>query len=214
MDWKFITHHLLSGYVPVMAALVLYFVVLYAIGKKQTVGHVIASFVFCLYLVGILTMTGICLKGSFSPRIVYIPFVDMIRGPKDTFLNVLMFIPMGFFLPVLYEKYDSIGKIALTGFFISLSIEIVQMFGYGATDINDLITNTVGACLGFCIYTIIYRIVPKSWIKKIRVEGPQCYFELLFFWIGSIMIMLTIQVHIFHAFFPAKMGTGEIQEWK
>ena len=214
MDWEFITHHLLSGYVPVMAALVLYFVVLYAIGKKQTVGHVIASFVFCLYLVGILTMTGICLKGSFSPRIVYIPFVDMIRGPKDTFLNLLLFIPMGLFLPVLYEKYDRIGKIAFTGFLISLSIEIVQMFGYGATDINDLITNTIGTCLGFCIYTVLYRIIPKSWIKQVQVEGAQGYLELSLFWIGSLLIMITIQLHIFYAFFSTGMAGGEIQEWK
>ncbi len=184
MDWEFITHHLLSGYVPVMAALVLYFAVLYAIGKKQTVGHVIASFVFCLYLVGILTMTGIYLKGSFSPRIVYIPFVDMIRGPKDTLLNVLLFIPMGFFLPVLYGKYNRICKIAFTGFLISLSIEIVQMFGYGATDINDLITNTVDACIGYCIFTVLFRVFPKTWVKQIRAEGSYCYFELLFFWIG------------------------------
>lgn len=101
-------------------------------------------------------MTGICLKGSFSPRIVYIPFVDMIKRPKDTVLNVILFVPMGIFLPALYGKYDKIGKIALTGFLISLSIIIVQMFGYGATDINDLITNTVGTCLGGCIYTLLH----------------------------------------------------------
>lgn len=214
MDWEFITHHMLSGYVPVMAALLLYYAVLYAIGKKQTVGHVIASFLFCLYLIGILAVTGICLKGSFSPRMVYIPFVDMIRGPKDTALNVILFVPMGIFLPVLYGKYDRIGKIALIGFLFSLSIEIVQMFGYGATDINDLITNTIGAGLGFCIYTVLHRFIPKSWIKEIRVEGSQCYYELLFFWFSSLLIMLTIQVCIFHAFFPAKMSGGEIQEWK
>lgn len=214
MAWEFITYHMLSGYVPAMAALVLYFVVLYVIGKKQTVGHVIASFVFCLYLIGILTVTGICLKGSFSPRIVYIPFADMIRGPKDTALNVILFVPMGIFLPALYGKYDRISKIALTGFLISLSVEIVQMFGYGATDINDLITNTIGTCLGGCIYTVLHRVIPKSWIKQIQVEGPQCYYELLFFWFGSLLIMLTIQIHIFHAFFPAQMGAGEIQEWK
>ena len=29
-----------------------------------------------------------------------------------------------------------------------MSIEIIQMFGMGITDINDLITNTGGACFG------------------------------------------------------------------
>lgn len=214
MDWGFITHHLMSGYIPMMVALVLYFVILHLAGNKQHIGHIIASFVFCLYLVGILTMTGVCLKGTFSPRIVFIPFVDMIRGPIDTTLNILLFVPLGLFLPFLYEKYDRIGRIALVGFLISLSIEIAQMFGFGATDINDLITNTLGACLGFGLYRLLYKAIPKSWIKGIRVEGPQCYFELLFFWIGSLVIMLTVQISIFHALFSTKATGGEIQEWK
>ncbi len=110
MDLEYITHHLISGYFPVVVALVLYFTFLHLVGKKQTIGHIVISFVFCLYLVGILIMTGICLKGSFSPRIVYIPFIDMIRGPVDTALNVLLFFPMCSFLPLLYEKYDTVGK--------------------------------------------------------------------------------------------------------
>ena len=214
MDWFFVAPHLISGYIPVAAALVLYFLVLHMSGKRQKMGHTILSFVFCLYLTGVLTVTGICLKGSFSPRIVYIPFVDMVRGPIDTALNVLMFVPMGFLLPLLYEKYNSIGRIALVGLLISLSIEIAQLFGHGATDINDLITNTVDACLGFGIYKLLYRVIPKSWIKQIRVDGAQCYYELLFFWIGSLLIMLTIQIQIFHAFFSTGMTGGETQEWK
>ena len=37
-----------------------------------------------------------------------------------------------------------------------------QMFGRGATDINDLITNTVGACLGFFIYQLLSKLVSKE----------------------------------------------------
>ncbi len=133
MAWEYITHHLISGYIPVMVVLMLYFILLHLGGKKQTIDHIVVSFVFCLYLVGILIMTGVCLKGSFSPRIVYIPFLDMIRGPVDTALNILLSVPMGIFLPILYEKYDTLGKVALIGFLISLSIEIAQMFGFGAS---------------------------------------------------------------------------------
>ena len=103
--------------------------------RKQKAGHIILAFIFCFYLTGILTITGVCLDGHFSPRIVYVPFIDMIRGPVDTALNVLLFIPMGIFLPMLYEKYDSVIKTALVGFSISVSIEIAQMFGKGTTDI-------------------------------------------------------------------------------
>lgn len=128
-------------------------------------------------------------------------------------LNIVLFIPLGFFLPLLYKKYDSLGKIALVGFLVSLSIEIAQMFGTGATDINDLITNTVGACLGFIICKWLYKAIPKPWIKQIQVDGAQCYYELLLFWIGALLIMLTVQVSSFHALFANKMIGGEIQEW-
>jgi len=197
-----------------VVGLAVYYIILRALGKKQTAGHIVASFVFCFYLIGILTMTGVCLKGSFSPRFVFIPFVDMLRGPVDTALNILLFVPLGVFLPLLYEKFDTIGKIALIGFLISLSVEIAQMFSTGATDINDLITNTAGACVGFGVNKLLYKAIPKSWIGQIQVKGTQCYYELVIFWVGSMLMMLTVQVDIFHALFPARMADGEMQEWK
>lgn len=201
MDLNFITPHLISGYIPVAAALILYHSALHAFGIKQAKGHVLLTFVFCFYLVGILTVTGICLKGSFSPRIVYIPFIDMIKGPKETILNIILFIPMGFFLPLLYEKHDGLKKTAIVGFLVSLSVEIAQLFGFGTTDINDLITNTFGACLGYGIYRLIKKAVPKQCIEKAKAKGSQCNFELPLFWFGSMIIMLTFQTSIFHALF-------------
>ena len=214
MDWEYIINHLLSGCVPMIPALVLYFIILHMIGKKQTKAHIVVSFVFCFYLLGVLTVTGICIRATFSPRFCFIPFVDMIKGPVNTVLNILMFTPLGFFLPLLYEKYDHIGKIALTAFLISLSIEIVQMFGFGATDINDLITNTVGACLGYKIYELLLSIFPKNRIEQIQVKGSQCYYELLIFWIGSLLIMLTVQVLVFHTFLATGISAAEMQVWK
>ena len=205
MDLEFITHHLVSGYIPVMGALATYFVLLYVIGKKQTKGHIILSFVFCFYLIGILAVTGIAIGGSFSPKIAYIPFVDMIRSPIFTILNILLFIPLGFFLPLLYKKYDRIGKIALVGLLVSLSVEIAQMFDFGTTDIDDLITNTLGTCLGFGLYKLWHRAIPKSRIKQIQVDGAQSYYELLFFWIGSLIIMLTVQIHIYQILFANRI---------
>ena len=110
MAFKFIAHHLISGCIPMTAAWILYSVILCLFGKKRGAGHMIASFVFCMYLIGVLTVTGICIRRSFSPRIVYIPFVDMIRGPVDTALNILLFVPLGLFLPMLYKSFDRIGK--------------------------------------------------------------------------------------------------------
>lgn len=201
MDLQFLLRHLISGCIPMAASIALYFLFFHLIGKKQTIGHIITAFVFCVYLIGVWSATGVCIRASFSPNIVYIPFVDMIRGPVDTVLNVIMFVPMGFFLPILYEKYDELGKIALVGFLLSLAVEIIQLFGFGATDVNDLITNTVGTCLGYGLYKQMSKITPEEKTQHIRVAGFQCYYELLFFWICSLLMMQTIQIHIFRALF-------------
>lgn len=102
----------------------------------------------------------------------------MIRGPVDTVLNVVLFVPLGLFLPILYKRFEKIWKVALAGFLISLSVEIVQMFGCGSTDINDLMTNTIGACLGYFVFLLLNKIVSKPWLKSLQVEGAQCYYEL------------------------------------
>ena len=213
MDWELSIRHLICGYIPVFLALVVYFV-LTSKRRKLSKGHIIASFVFCFYLIGILTMTGIWHLGSFAPRIVFIPFLDMISGPVDTVLNILLFIPLGVFLPILYKRYNCIKKVVLIGFLFSLSIELVQMFECGATDINDLITNTLGACLGYFISKYLCRLIPKSWIKPLQIDGAQCRNELLLFCIISFASMITIQSQIYHSWFSASKGSGEISAWK
>ena len=201
MDLMQIMQRSLSGYVFVVPGLLLYFLILKKKGRKQTPSHIIPAFVFCYYLIGVLTMTGIGKMTAFSPRLVLIPFLDMISGPVDTLLNVLLFIPLGLFLPVMYRKYNHISKIALTGFLFSLAIELVQMFGRGATDINDLITNTAGACLGYCFYKLLYKLVRKEYCEKFQAICINEYKEILFFVIYSFVIMVTIQPFIIGTFF-------------
>ena len=190
----------ISGYVFVVPGVLLYFGYLMKT-KKQTLIHFVASIVFCYYLVGIFTMVGIHGFKTFSPRIVLVPFVDMINGPVDTILNVILFIPLGFFLPLLYKKYNRVNRIALTGFLFSISIEIVQMFGMGSTDINDLITNTVGTCLGYYIYKVVFKLVRKELRRKFQANKVNDYIEVLFFTLYSFVVMITIQPFIIHKLF-------------
>ena len=201
MDWQFVVRHMASGILPETVALALYFLLLHVTGRKQTLAHIIASSVFCLYLLAILTLTGICISGTFSPNISLIPLVDMVKGPVDTVLNILLFVPMGIFLPLLYDKHDNIRIIAVEGFLISLSIEIAQMFGTGITDVNDLITNTLGSCLGYGAYTMLCNLIPSSYRDTLRAKELQCILEPLLFWAGSLIIMTTLQQQIFHTLY-------------
>ena len=67
------------------------------------------------------------------------------------------------------------------------------MFGRGATDINDLITNTVGACLGFFIYQLLNKLISKEICGKFQAYKINDRIEVLFLIIYSFVIMVTIQ---------------------
>lgn len=178
----------ISGYIFVFPVILLYFIYLNKQGKKESLQRILIVFIFCYYIIGIFTMTGINSFDEFSPRLVLIPFIDMIRGPVDTILNIILFIPLGFFIPLLYKKFNDVKKIGVVGFILSLLIEFVQMFGMGATDINDLITNTIGACIGYFIYKIIKGKV------EMKIDNNRADVKELLFFIGySFIVMLTVQ---------------------
>ena len=73
--------------------------------------------------------------------------------------NMAMFIPSGIVLPVVYRKLDSFRKVVAAGALISLSIEILQLpFPARASDIDDLILNTLGVAVGYGIYAAVRRL--------------------------------------------------------
>lgn len=191
----------ISGYVFIVPVLILYFLYLQKSGRRQSLLHITAVFLFCYYLFGILTVTGIGYTGtiSFRPKISLIPFLDMITGPIDTILNIVLFVPFGFFLPLLYKKYQCIKTVALTGSLFSLSVEIVQMFGWGSTDINDLITNTVGVCLGYLVYYLLSKALPKDLRNQLQSKSVNAIGEVLLFVIYTFAVMVTVQPWVIHS---------------
>jgi glycopeptide antibiotics resistance protein len=75
--------------------------------------------------------------------------------------NVLMLVPMGMALPVLFEnKFDRFWKLVVFIVLLVLAVEVLQFVTFaGSADIDDLILNTAGAALG-------YGIVHLDFMKK------------------------------------------------
>ena len=72
--------------------------------------------------------------------------------------NVVMFIPLGFFLPKLWQKQRKLWRTLLTTVLIILLVELTQMFTLvGTCDTDDLILNTLGAAVGYGIYKILIK---------------------------------------------------------
>ena len=190
----------MSGYMFMIPIFILYFMWLKKSGRAQGILHTVAVFIFGYYLFGLLTVTGIGFTSTmrFRPNISWTPFVGMITGPIDTILNVILFVPLGFFLPLLYRKYRNIKTVAMTGFLFSLTVEFVQMFGWGSSDVNDLMTNTVGACVGCMVYCLLSRILSANLKKQLQSTRVNAVAEVLFFSICTFVIMVTAQVWFVH----------------
>ena len=91
----------ISGYVFMVPVFVLYFLWLKKFGENTKFSPYRCSVCFGYYLFGLLTVTGIGFTSTmtFRPNISWTPFIGMITGPIDTILNIILFVPLGFFLP-------------------------------------------------------------------------------------------------------------------
>ena len=102
---------------------------------------------------------------AFPFRVNLLPLVNLFDydSKRDLLLNVIgnaaMFVPSGIVLPIVYKKLDTFRKVLLAGAGISLCIEIIQLpFSVRATDIDDLILNTIGVIAGDGIYALIRSV--------------------------------------------------------
>lgn len=79
--------------------------------------------------------------------------------------NVLLFVPFGFFLPVVFQKMRRFYKTALVSFFVTFSIEFFQYFIGRSSDIDDIITNLSGAVIGYFLFKLFDKIFRnrKGW---------------------------------------------------
>ena len=76
--------------------------------------------------------------------------------------NLLLFAPMGFFIPMLYsDMIKNIKQFAILMIIITLIVEVLQFITFrGSTDIDDIILNTLGA-------VIVYIIMKTRFVKKL-----------------------------------------------
>mgnify|MGYP002518827076 CR=1 FL=1 len=102
------------------------------------------------------------IAAAFPFRVNLLPLVNLLDydSTRELLVNVLgnaaMFVPSGMVLPIVYKRLNTFWKVLTTGIGISLCIEIIQLpFSVRATDIDDLILNTIGVIVGYGIVTLI-----------------------------------------------------------
>ena len=140
---------------------------LYQIFIFHNIKKTAAYILFSLYLAAICFLVGF--PNIAGMRIVlshnFIPLRGMLTDITNSYLNVLLFIPLGVFVPCLWPVYRSMIKTVGLGLMTSLGIEILQIFTFRATDINDVITNVAGTMIGYLIGKLIINRFPQlNWL--------------------------------------------------
>ena len=76
--------------------------------------------------------------------------------------NLLLFAPMGFFIPMLFQdKIKNTKQFLIIIIILTFLVEIIQFITYrGSTDIDDIILNTIGA-------SIVYMLMKTKVVKKL-----------------------------------------------
>lgn len=64
--------------------------------------------------------------------------------------NVVMFLPLGFLLPMLWRAFRRLWKTLLWGGLTIICVELIQLFALvGSCDVDDLLLNLVGIAMGY-----------------------------------------------------------------
>lgn len=143
-----------------------------------------AAYLTVLYVVGLIAFTlypmpddpeAFCAAhdGGYAPQLNPLRFIEDVQatginGVMQLAMNVVFFIPLGFVFARWLRWHW--WAVLCGGFAVSLLIECTQLSGfwglypcaYRQFDVNDLMTNTLGALVGWAAAMLFGRWVPVS----------------------------------------------------
>ncbi|UWG96357.1 VanZ family protein [Dehalobacter sp. DCM] len=139
--------------------------------------HKTISLIFGLYLTVIFAITISPVYGFTSPadhlgRNINVNPLQMItalsENPFEFLGNILLFIPLGGLLVLLFNQCQKLHITLFVGAGLSLMIELLQLFGYRSSDIDDVILNTIGTICGYFL-AILFLSRQPSFYQKVGV---------------------------------------------
>ena len=137
------------GFLCVMLPALLLYGILHRLYRAKGIAEprnrFVMTLVLSLYVAGVFYFTGSgtvydIRQYGLSAMALELNLIPFSAGPIDAvgyLLNVVLFVPLGFLLPLLWPKEDRFWKILLAGVAFSLLIELSQLINLRSTDIDD-----------------------------------------------------------------------------
>lgn len=176
--------YLLFGGAAAVAAAALFLAGYFLVYKKLMKGEktlrkgaVLWAVVFGCYLFVILSATLLDRGGFWGGKVI--PLFYSYREAwrdfsavqwRNLILNILMFVPLGFLLPLGIKWFRSFWKTYLAGLLFTLFIELAQLFlQRGVVELDDIFNNFAGAMIGYGCFAVVRFAGNKIKKEKARV---------------------------------------------
>ena len=86
----------------------------------------------------------------------FLMFKQFRIGSTQVIGNLVMLLPLGIYIPLLFPKLSGFFKVFIICLLTSISIELMQLItNVRSTDIDDVILNTSGAVVGYMVYKVL-----------------------------------------------------------
>jgi VanZ family protein len=162
--------------------------------QRSSLGREVLLLAFVVYLCGVAAATlnpndrarmrtpnmpGLELRPRLATLVCSSPKLP--RGSNARFFclynargNVLLFFPLGVFLPLLWRRLR-FRDVILIAVALSSTVEIAQYVSqawgsYRLTDVNDVILNTLGACIGLSVVSVLQSLLRTRHRSLVRQE--------------------------------------------
>lgn len=139
-----------------------------------------------------------------------VPFNDYFIEPftqtrmntfQDDMLNIAIFIPLGLYVSYFIKNRKFLKTLGIA-FILSATFEVFQLFSLvGAFASKDLITNLLGAILGYLIFRLIYKknngVIRLTILNVLSIFGVITFVPIAIFAIVNTIQDINIYIEIF-----------------
>lgn len=165
-------------------------------------------FIGGLFIAYILMVFGVTFlsRGSHFHGSINIHFLSSYREAWNSFsarswqfiiLNIIMFMPFGFLLPLLYKKFHNIFYTIIAALLLTLSIELFQLAtGMGIFEFDDIFNNTLGAFIGYGMIMALISAFKSNRNRSLKIIG----------YLSPLIITVTIFIGIFVYYDNKELG--------
>lgn len=139
-------------------------------GNRRLTGKQLVVFLlFTVYVITVCALTLLSRGANYEGSVnlaLFSSYRDAwysfsVRDWQYIYFNIAMFVPLGFFLPLLHKRFNGIGWTLFAAVLFTGFIECVQYItAVGIFELDDLFNNVLGALIGF---GLVKAFMVKSW---------------------------------------------------